>query len=70
MSDFLSIGASAINVYRQAIATTSNNISNVNTEGYSKQEVKITESYPTQIANYYLGTGAFTGAFSAPTMSL
>ena len=62
MSDFLSIGASAINVYRQAIATTSNNISNVNTEGYSKQEVKITESYPTQIANYYLGTGAFTGS--------
>jgi len=62
MSDFLSIGASAINVYRQAIATTSNNISNVNTEGYSKQEVKITESYPTQIANFYLGTGAFTGS--------
>lgn len=62
MSDFLSIGASAINVYRQAIATTSNNISNVNTEGYSKQEVKITESFPTQIANFYLGTGAFTGS--------
>lgn len=58
MSDFLSIGASAINVYRQAIATTSNNISNVNTEGYSKQEVRVSESYPTQVANFFIGTGS------------
>lgn len=58
MSDFLSIGASAVNVYRQAIATTSNNISNVNTEGYSKQSVNVSESYPTQIASYFIGTGS------------
>lgn len=58
MSDFLSIGASAVNVYRQAIATTSNNIANVNTEGYSKQAVNVSESYPTQIASYFIGTGS------------
>ena len=58
MSDFLSIGASAVNVYRQAIATTSNNIANVNTEGYSKQAVNVGESYPTQIASYFIGTGS------------
>ena len=58
MSDFLSIGASAVNVYRQAIATTSNNIANVNTEGYSKQGVNVGESYPTQIASYFIGTGS------------
>ena len=58
MSDFLSIGASAVNVYRQAIATTSNNIANVNTDGYSKQAVNVSESYPTQIASYFIGTGS------------
>ena len=37
MSDILSIGAGATQLYRQSLATVSNNIANLNTEGYSRQ---------------------------------
>ena len=40
----LSIASSGLNAYQAAINTTANNISNVQTEGYSKQQVTLEES--------------------------
>ena len=50
MVDILSIGSGAVNAYRQALSTTSNNIANVNTPGYSRRELKIGESFPVEKA--------------------
>ena len=48
MVDTLAIGSGAINAYRQALSTTSNNIANVNTPGYSRRALSIGESVPGQ----------------------
>ncbi len=39
MSDILNTGKSALFAFQRALSTTSNNIANVNTEGYSRQRV-------------------------------
>ncbi len=58
MSDLLSIGSGAAHLYRQALATVSNNIANLNTDGYSRQDVTMAENNPSQKGTIYLGTGA------------
>lgn len=58
MSDLLSIGSSGVTAYQRALATVSNNIANVNTEGYTRQDVSLTANQPRQIGNSYLGSGA------------
>ena len=58
MADLLSIGTSATQLYRQALSTVSNNIANMATEGYSRQELVSIENSPSQQGVYYLGTGA------------
>lgn len=58
MSDILSIGASAAQLYRQSLSTVSNNIANLNTEGYSRQEATSVEGMPSQQGTVFLGTGA------------
>ncbi|PUE43287.1 flagellar hook-associated protein FlgK [Limnohabitans sp. Hippo3] len=58
MSDLLSIGSSGVTAYQLALATVSNNIANVNTDGYTRQDVSLTANQPRQIGNSYLGTGA------------
>jgi flagellar hook-associated protein 1 FlgK len=58
MSDLLSIGSSGVSAYQRALATVSNNIANVNTDGYTRQDVSLTANQPRQIGNSYLGTGA------------
>ena len=40
MTDLLTIGATATQLYRQALSTVSNNIANINSDGYSRQEVQ------------------------------
>jgi flagellar hook-associated protein 1 FlgK len=57
MSDILSIGSSGVSAYQKALATVSNNIANVNTDGYSRQSVQIASNQPTQVGGGYLGTG-------------
>jgi flagellar hook-associated protein 1 FlgK len=57
MSDLLSIGSSGVTAYQRALATVSNNIANVNTDGYTRQDVSLTANQPRQIGNSYLGTG-------------
>jgi len=46
MSDILGISSNAISAYQRALTTVSNNIANVNTEGYSHQDVVIKDSAP------------------------
>ena len=59
MADLLSIGSSGINVYQRALATVSNNIANLNTDGYSRQTTEIRQNQPTEAGNGYIGTGAY-----------
>ena len=53
----LGISSGAIGAYQRALSTVSNNIANVNTEGYSRQDVVLADSAPKKIANMYVGTG-------------
>jgi len=59
MADLLSIGSSGINVYQRALATVSNNIANLNTDGYSRQTTEIRQNQPKEAGNGYIGTGAY-----------
>lgn len=59
MADLLAIGSSGINVYQRALATVSNNIANLTTEGYSRQTTEIRQNQPTEAGNGYIGTGAY-----------
>jgi len=58
MSDLLSIGSGAVQVYQRALSTTSNNIANTATEGYSRQEATIVDNAPRQVGPQWLGTGS------------
>ena len=62
MSDLLALGSSAISVYKQALATVSNNIANVNSDGYSRQTLAINQNQPVQTGSTFLGTGARVAA--------
>ena len=64
MSDLLSIGSGAAHLYRQALATVSNNIANLNTDGYSRQDVAMAQNNPSQKGTIYLGTGARVAGIS------
>ncbi len=57
MSDLLSIGSSGVAAYQRALTTVSNNISNVGTEGYVRQETALSENMPRHAGRVYLGTG-------------
>lgn len=62
ITSLLNIGTTGINVARVSIEVTSENIANVNTEGYSRQRV-ITRTGPTNNANGFpLGTGVQVSA--------
>ena len=64
MSDLLSIGSGAAHLYRQALATVSNNIANLNTDGYSRQDVAMAQNNPSQKGTIFLGTGARVAGIS------
>lgn len=53
----LNIGTSALLTTQGALATTSHNISNVNTEGYNRQRVEQGTRIPDFNGGYYTGTG-------------
>jgi flagellar hook-associated protein FlgK len=59
MTDLLSIGASGINVYQRALSTVSNNIANLNTDGYSRQTTDIDQNQPQAAGKSFIGTGAY-----------
>jgi len=57
MSDIIGIASNAVASYQRALGTVSNNIANVNTEGYSRQEVVLKDTAPRKAANMFFGTG-------------
>jgi flagellar hook-associated protein FlgK len=57
MSDMLGIASNGIGAYQRALSTVANNISNVNTEGYSRQDVVLKDTAPKKMASMYVGTG-------------
>jgi len=57
MSDLVSIASGAVSVYQRALGVVSNNIANVGSVGYSRQEANLIEGAPRQQATTYLGTG-------------
>jgi len=57
MSNIFDVGSSALNALQRAISTTGNNIANVNTEGYSRQEVEFRARTPDSIGGHQIGTG-------------
>jgi len=62
MTDILSIGASATMLYQKSLATVSNNVANLHTDGYSRQETITLENSPAQYGVHYVGTGAYLGS--------
>jgi flagellar hook-associated protein FlgK len=62
MSDMLSLGASGITAYQRALATVSNNIANVATDGYSRQSVSFQATAPKALGTNYVGTGVMVEA--------
>jgi flagellar hook-associated protein 1 FlgK len=58
MSDIFGTGVSGLLSFQRALGTTSHNIANVNTEGYSRQGVDLETRIPSRISNFYVGNGA------------
>lgn len=56
-ADLLSIGKSGLFASKKSLATTSHNISNVNTEGYSRQQVKTKTNVPLGQGDFVMGSG-------------
>ena len=57
MSDLLSISSTAVMAYQRALGTVSNNIANVGTEGYSRQDIALNANTPTKQGTVYIGNG-------------
>ncbi len=57
MTDLVSVASNAVQSYQRALGTVSNNIANVSTEGYSRQEVVMVANPVAKVGTVYLGTG-------------
>lgn len=57
MADLLNIGVNGLLSYQQSLSTVSHNITNVNTEGYTRQRVELTNQTPQYVGVGYEGTG-------------
>ncbi len=57
MASIYDVGSSALTSMQRAIATTGHNIANVNTEGYSRQEVVFGTRNPEKVGQVEIGTG-------------
>jgi flagellar hook-associated protein 1 FlgK len=57
MASIFDVGSSALTSMQRAIATTGHNIANVNTEGYSRQEVMLGTRNPEKVGLVEIGTG-------------
>ena len=57
MTDLISIGTSAVAAYQRALGTVSNNIANVGTDGYSRQEVVLEAGAAKKEGVLMMGTG-------------
>jgi flagellar hook-associated protein 1 len=57
MTDLVSVASNAVQSYQRALGTVSNNIANVGTDGYSRQEVVMVANPVAKVGTVYLGTG-------------
>jgi len=57
MADIFGIGLSGLAAAQQALTTTGHNISNVNTDGYSRQTVELSARPPQGSGGYFIGSG-------------
>lgn len=57
----LHIALGALAADQGAVAITSNNIANVNTAGYTREQVNLSENSPVQAGNLVFGTGVTLG---------
>ena len=57
MASIYDVGTSALTSMQRAIATMGHNIANVNTEGYSRQEVLLGTRSPEKVGQLEIGTG-------------
>ncbi|MEM8548604.1 MAG: flagellar basal body protein, partial [Pseudomonadota bacterium] len=57
MTGILNVGTSALTAFRRALDTVSNNIANVNTDGYSRQTVTLSAREPQFNGVGYIGRG-------------
>ena len=57
MGDMLNTAVSGLLSYQRALSTTSHNISNVNTDGYSRQTVGFETRNPTAFGDNFIGSG-------------
>ncbi|MEL0047994.1 MAG: flagellar hook-associated protein FlgK [Gammaproteobacteria bacterium] len=58
MTDLLAIGSNAVRNSQLALSVVSNNIANVNTDGYVRQDLNLQEGLPTKNGLFFLGSGA------------
>jgi flagellar hook-associated protein 1 FlgK len=57
MANVFNIGISALVSAQHQLSTTSHNIANVNTDGYSRQRVELTQFPPQPTSSGFLGNG-------------
>ncbi len=57
MSDIAGIAGNAVSAYQNALSTVSNNIANVATDGYSRQDVSLSALPVTKSGGLFLGSG-------------
>jgi flagellar hook-associated protein FlgK len=57
MTDLVALAGNAVAAYQRALGTVSNNISNVATVGYSRQEISLEANPVSKVGNVFLGTG-------------
>ena len=58
----LNIGSESLYANRQGIDTTAHNIANAQTEGYSRQRVKLTQRDPMEKSGLLIGNGVYVGS--------
>jgi flagellar hook-associated protein 1 len=61
MADLFGIGLSALLAQQRALATTSNNVANASTPGYTRQRTEFSERPAEQMGSFFVGTGVTTG---------
>jgi flagellar hook-associated protein 1 FlgK len=66
----LGIALGAMEAGRGAVEITSNNIANVNTTGYSREQVNLLENAPVEVGNILFGTGVNLGQTTSVRDSL
>ena len=61
MADLFGIGLSALLAQQRALATTSNNVANASTPGYSRQRTELSERPTERLGHDFVGTGVTAG---------